>query len=131
MKRQLLFLAIITLLLFFTSAYFCCPEAEAFKKESSSPKTSPGSSSKETRGVQVTDKSAATFGSFYNRSYAVIIGINNYEKWPSLEYAVNDAKAMERKLKSLGFETTTLINHNASKDNILKILGDELPRKVE
>lgn len=37
---------------------------------------------------------------------------------------------MESKLKSLGFETITLINQNATKDNILKILGDELPRKV-
>jgi uncharacterized caspase-like protein len=37
---------------------------------------------------------------------------------------------MERKLKSMGFETTVLINQNANKDNILKILGDELPRKV-
>jgi uncharacterized caspase-like protein len=60
----------------------------------------------------------------------VVIGINNYEKWPSLEYAVNDAKAMEKKLKQLGFETVILINQNATKDNILKILGDELPRKV-
>lgn len=130
MKRRLLFLISMMLLLFFSSAYFCCPEAKALKRETDSGKTGQSSSSGETRGIQVKDKSTVAFGSFYDKSYAVIIGINNYEKWPSLEYAVNDAKAMERKLKSLGFETTILINQNANKDNILKILGDELPRKV-
>ncbi|MGV8057044.1 MAG: caspase family protein [Smithellaceae bacterium] len=130
MKHKLFFLISITLMLFFSSTYFCCPEAKALKREAAGGKTSQSSSSTETRGVQVKGKSEAVSGSFYDKSYAVIIGINNYEKWPSLEYAVNDAKAMERKLKSLGFETTILINQNANKDNILKILGDELPRKV-
>jgi hypothetical protein len=125
MKCKLFFLVSIALTLFFSSAYIYCPAAKTLKKETAAP-----NSSSETRGVQVKDKSAASFGSLYNKSYAVVIGINNYEKWPSLEYAVNDAKAMEKKLKSLGFETTTLLNQNAGKDNILKILGDELPRKV-
>ena len=67
----------------------------------------------------------------YNQSYAVIIGINAYEKLPSLEYAVKDARAMEEKLKSLGFQTTTLLNQYATRDKIVKILGDELPQKVQ
>lgn len=125
MKYKLSFLFIIFLISVFASASFYCPEAKAFKRETGS-----GKAQKSDRGVQVKDKSEAAFASLYNKSYAVVIGINNYDKWPSLEYAVNDAKAMERKLKSLGFETTTLINQNASKDNILKVLGDELPRKV-
>ncbi|HOW57005.1 MAG TPA: caspase family protein, partial [Smithellaceae bacterium] len=83
------------------------------------------------RGVKVTAKSPGEFGELYGKSYAVVIGINNYEKWPSLEYAVNDANAMEKKLKALGFATISLINQHATRDNILKILGDELPRKVE
>ena len=131
MKRKLFFIVSITLTLFFLSTHLYSREAAAQEKKSAREKTSQSSPSTEARGVQVKDKSEATFASLYDRSYAVIIGINNYEKWPSLEYAVNDAKAMERKLKSLGFETTTLINQNANKDNILKILGDELPRKVE
>ncbi len=83
------------------------------------------------RGVQITPKVAPAIESPYNQSYAVIIGINAYEKLPSLEYAVKDARAMEEKLKSLGFQTTTLLNQYATRDKIVKILGDELPQKVQ
>jgi uncharacterized caspase-like protein len=83
------------------------------------------------RGVQVTPKSAPAFDSLYNQSYAVIIGINAYDKLSSLEYAVKDARAMEEKLKSLGFQVTILLNQHATKDKILKILGDELPQRVQ
>jgi uncharacterized caspase-like protein len=83
------------------------------------------------RGVQVTPTPPLSLTGLYQNSHAVIIGVNRYEKWPSLEYAVNDAKAMEAKLKALGFETKTLIDHNATRSNIVRILGDELPRKVE
>lgn len=82
------------------------------------------------RGSAVTPKSTVTLNNIYNQSFAVIIGINAYDKWPSLEYAVTDARAMERKLKTLGFQTTTLIDHQATKENILKVLGTELPQKV-
>lgn len=82
------------------------------------------------RGVQVTPKAAPALESLYNQSYAVIIGINAYDKWPSLGYAVKDARAMEEKLKTLGFQTTILLDQHATKDNIFKILGDELPQKV-
>jgi uncharacterized caspase-like protein len=83
------------------------------------------------RGVKVTSTSAPALDSLYNQSYAVIIGVNAYDKWPSLEYAVRDARAMEAKLKSLGFQTTILFDQQATKNNILKILGDELPHKVQ
>ncbi len=125
MKYKLFILVSIMLMLVFASATFYCPEAKAVKRETTAQKVQ-----KNDRETQVKGKSEASLGFLYNKSYAVIIGINNYEKWPSLEYAVNDAKSMEKKLKSLGFETTTLIDQNAGKDNILKVLGDELPRKV-
>lgn len=83
------------------------------------------------RGVNISLKTDLSLAELYRNSYAIIIGINRYEKWPSLEYAVNDAKAMEVKLKSLGFETATLIDHNATRSNIMRLLGDALPRKVE
>ena len=83
------------------------------------------------RGVQITPKVAPVIESPYNQSYAVIIGINAYDKFPSLEYAVKDARAIEEKLKSIGFQTTTLLNQHATKDKILKILGDELPQKLQ
>jgi hypothetical protein len=83
------------------------------------------------RGVKIIPKSAPARVGLYNQSYAVIIGINTYEKLPSLEYAVKDARAVEEKLKALGFQTTILLDQDATKDNILKILSDELPRKVQ
>ncbi|MCX5856217.1 MAG: caspase family protein [Deltaproteobacteria bacterium] len=93
--------------------------------------TSLDAAPKSKRGVQITPKSAPALDTLYNQSYAVIIGVNAYDKWPSLEYAVKDARAMEEKLKFLGFQTTLLLDQHATKDNILKILGDELPQKVQ
>jgi uncharacterized caspase-like protein len=83
------------------------------------------------RGVKVTPTVPPSFNELYGNSYAVIIGVNAYDKWPSLEYAVKDARAMEEKLKSLGFQTTILLDQHATKDNILKTLGDDLPQKVQ
>jgi len=46
---------------------------------------------------------------FYGRSVAVVIGINQYEKWPALEFAVNDAVAVKNKLETTGFEQIVLL----------------------
>ncbi|MAF20946.1 MAG: hypothetical protein CMI55_04775 [Parcubacteria group bacterium] len=68
---------------------------------------------------------------FYNKSWAVVIGINKYEKWPGLEYAVNDAKSVESHLADFGFdEIITLMDSEATKNNITQVLGDKLPRQV-
>jgi S1-C subfamily serine protease len=50
---------------------------------------------------------------------------------PSLEYAVNDARSIQERLKEMGFDTITLLDNYATRENILKVLGDELPKKVE
>ncbi len=34
---------------------------------------------------------------FYRESWAVMIGINDYEHWPKLRYAVNDANGIEKR----------------------------------
>jgi hypothetical protein len=70
----------------------------------------------------------------YDNSWAVIIGINEYQKWPSLQYAVNDARAVRDKLISLGFPTeniTYLTDGRATKDRIEAVLGDDLRRRME
>lgn len=66
----------------------------------------------------------------YDKSYAVIIGIDKYEKWPSLEYAVNDAKLVEKKLMDLGFRTVVLTDEQATRSKILKVLDEDLPWQV-
>jgi tetratricopeptide (TPR) repeat protein len=67
----------------------------------------------------------------YTRSFAVVIGINNYTKWPALEFAVRDAKALQKKLQESGFdEIITLLDKEATQRRILTVLGFELPGKV-
>lgn len=130
MQRKYFTTVIAVLLVFLTAAFFTKTEAAEYTRESAPKKTGKILPSPEKRGVKVQEKTEPALGSFYDKSYAVIIGINNYEKWPGLEYAVNDARAMEKKLKSFGFETFTLLDQHANKNNILKMLGDDLPRKV-
>jgi uncharacterized caspase-like protein len=62
----------------------------------------------------------------YDKSYAVIIGIDKYQKWPSLEYAVNDARLVEKKLMDLGFKTVVLTDERATRSKILKVLDEDL-----
>ncbi|MBT3368081.1 MAG: tetratricopeptide repeat protein [Nitrospina sp.] len=67
----------------------------------------------------------------YGKSFAVVIGINSYEKWPSLEFAVNDAKAITEKLKETGFDhITVILDKEATQRRILTELFHELPEKV-
>jgi peptidoglycan/xylan/chitin deacetylase (PgdA/CDA1 family)/tetratricopeptide (TPR) repeat protein len=66
---------------------------------------------------------------FYRESWAVIVGINDYESWPKLRYAVNDANGIEEILVAkYGFKHENirkLIDRKATRQNILEILGDE------
>ncbi len=66
----------------------------------------------------------------YDKSWAVVIGINQYEnkKWSTLRYAVADALAVESKLDELGFdEIISLTDERATKRNIEQLLKDRLP----
>ena len=68
--------------------------------------------------------------SFYRDSWAVIIGINDYEHWPKLRYAVNDANGIEEALTGkFGFKKENirkLLNGDATRQRIMQVLGDEL-----
>ena len=52
------------------------------------------------------------------RRLALLIGINDYDHIPRLEKAVGDVYAMERKLKTLNFEVTSVINPDRRTLNI-------------
>jgi hypothetical protein len=57
---------------------------------------------------------------FYRDSWALIIGINDYEHWPKLRYAVNDADGIEEVLTGkFGFK----------KENIRKLLNGDATRQ--
>jgi peptidoglycan/xylan/chitin deacetylase (PgdA/CDA1 family)/tetratricopeptide (TPR) repeat protein len=84
------------------------------------------------RASEAPATAAAESGSkaFYRESWAVIIGINDYEKWPKLRYAVNDADGIEKALVTkFGFKKDRirkLTNGEATRQRILEVLGDEL-----
>ena len=66
----------------------------------------------------------------YRESWAVIIGINDYQSWPKLRYSVNDANAIEDTLiNNFGFKREKirkLLNGDATRQRIMQVLGDEL-----
>lgn len=66
----------------------------------------------------------------YQNSWAIVIGINDYAKWPKLQYAVQDANAIRDTLiNRLGFandKVLTLSNAEATRNNILGLFHDKL-----
>jgi peptidoglycan/xylan/chitin deacetylase (PgdA/CDA1 family)/tetratricopeptide (TPR) repeat protein len=75
--------------------------------------------------------------SLYRESWAVVIGINDYQNWPKLRYAVNDATSIDEVLVSkFGFQPDhirKLLNGDATRTRIMQVLGDEFtdPNKVQ
>jgi hypothetical protein len=82
------------------------------------------------RDVPLTFKTIYTKG--YAKSWAVLIGINEYQQWPKLKYAVNDAQAVETLVRKLGFdEVIMVLDRDATQQRILRVLGDELYAKTQ
>lgn len=93
----------------------------------------------ETRGVRVMAKEIASGEQkelkLYNKSYAVIIGIDQYPNLPfdaQLNYPVRDAKGVEQVIrKNFKFDKIiTLYNKDATKDSILKVLMGDLAAEM-
>jgi uncharacterized caspase-like protein len=63
----------------------------------------------------------------YDRSWAVVIGIDRYQHWPPLEAAVEDARAVRERLRRLGFDQITfLTDGEATRTAILTEIGTNL-----
>lgn len=66
----------------------------------------------------------------YGNSWAVVIGIDQYAKWPKLQYAVRDAQGVrETLIDKFGFAServVTLTNAEATRNNILAAFHDRL-----
>ncbi|MBW2172168.1 MAG: caspase family protein [Deltaproteobacteria bacterium] len=68
---------------------------------------------------------------FYEHGIAVVIGINKYTLWPSLEFSVSDAEALKEKLQIMGFHRIIeLYDHEATKLQINRLLRDTLPKML-
>lgn len=72
---------------------------------------------------------AATAGS-YGQSWAIVVGIDEYARWPRLQYAVRDARSVrEALIQKFGFAAeriVTLENKDATRANILAAFHDKL-----
>jgi peptidoglycan/xylan/chitin deacetylase (PgdA/CDA1 family)/uncharacterized caspase-like protein len=66
----------------------------------------------------------------YRESWAVVIGIDDYAKWPKLRYAVHDAESIrDVLLERYQFKPENVFllrNREATRENILSLLGDKL-----
>jgi len=66
----------------------------------------------------------------YQDSWAAIVGIDNYANWQKLQYAVHDAEGVKQLLienyKFRPDHIFTLLNEQATRANILSLLGDKL-----
>ncbi|MDQ8035914.1 MAG: polysaccharide deacetylase family protein [Pedobacter sp.] len=79
-------------------------------------------------GTAEAAKQTVTTG--YAGSWAIVIGINDYAKWPKLQYAVNDAQAMQKTLvDDFGFAPDHVIllkDGEATRNRILAAFHDQL-----
>jgi len=74
---------------------------------------------------------ALTEGRFYKKSVAVVIGVDQYEKWPPLEFAVADALSIKAVFEKAGFDQIiTILDEQATQRRLLTVLGHELPQLV-
>jgi peptidoglycan/xylan/chitin deacetylase (PgdA/CDA1 family)/TolA-binding protein len=66
----------------------------------------------------------------YRESWAAIIGIDDYTNWQKLQYAAHDAQGVKDQLiQKYNFKPDhvfTLLNGQATRQNILSLLGDKL-----
>jgi uncharacterized caspase-like protein/peptidoglycan/xylan/chitin deacetylase (PgdA/CDA1 family) len=73
---------------------------------------------------------AAPVSTGYGESWALVVGIDEYAKWPRLQYAVRDAKAVRDTLvQKFGFpadHVVTLENKDATRAGILGAFHDRL-----
>ena len=74
--------------------------------------------------------SDATVTTGYEKSWAIVIGIDDYAKWPKLEYASHDAQAIADTLTGqFGFPSSQVIvlkDREATRNNILAAFHDRL-----
>ncbi len=83
---------------------------------------------KKERAAFEPEKAVVTTG--YQNSWAIVIGINDYKKWPPLHYAVQDAQAIyDTLINQMGFEKSKVLmlqNKQATRNGILSLFHDQL-----
>jgi peptidoglycan/xylan/chitin deacetylase (PgdA/CDA1 family)/tetratricopeptide (TPR) repeat protein len=91
----------------------------------------------ETRGKESEVAATPPAAQSYHDSWAAIIGIDDYANWQKLQYAAHDALGVKELLiQKYNFKPDhvfTLLNGQATRQNILSLLGDKLadPKLVQ
>jgi len=78
------------------------------------------------RGISIISKHGDTLN-LYKDYHALVIGITNYERWPRLPNAVNDAKEVSSKLQDLGFQVKLILDPTSRE---IKTLLSEMVYKM-
>ncbi|MBZ5524476.1 MAG: polysaccharide deacetylase family protein [Acidobacteriia bacterium] len=82
------------------------------------------------RGVETVALPKPGAAAPYRESWAAVIGIDAYQKWPRLSYAAHDAAGIRdtliQKYKFKPENVFVLLNEQATRENILSLLGDKL-----
>jgi hypothetical protein len=73
------------------------------------------------RGISVTAGKAQNLY-LYKDYYALVVGISDYEQWPDLPSAGNDAREVAARLKEFGFEVKLVLDRSA--EQLRKALSD-------
>ena len=87
-----------------------------------------------TRGISVVSREGQSVF-LYKDYHAIVIGVSNYDYWPKLPNAVNDAKEVGAKLEELGFKVNLITNPDSRKlkstlTDIARRLGAEKNRAL-
>jgi hypothetical protein len=83
------------------------------------------------RGVALVDD-REDLGTWYEHSYAVVVGINKYppDRWDDLTYARRDAEGMAEFLENRDFEVTSLYDEEATKEAIIAAMQNQLAPRL-
>lgn len=70
---------------------------------------------------------------YFPNSYAIVIGIQEYrnKNWNELKEVENNVKGVSRFFESEGFSVKTFLNQQATRNNVITYLKDELSEIVE
>ena len=85
-------------------------------------------------GINAQSK-AAQIMPLYKDYYALVIGVSNYQKWPKLPFAIQDAKEVAERLGLLGFKTKVVLDPThlemlTALTEMVYVLGKDMDRAL-
>jgi hypothetical protein len=81
----------------------------------------------------MTLETARAEDSYYNKSFAIVVGISKYAsiRWKDLPYARSDAEKVAEVLKQKGFEVLSLYDRDATRHAILARMENNIAQRLQ